>query len=55
MRLREALSLLVEGLDSDRRVVIVREGKGEKDRVFMLPNGIRVDLREQLQYSRALW
>jgi hypothetical protein len=35
--------------------VIVREGKGGKDRVVMLPDGIRAALREQLQYSRALW
>jgi integrase len=39
-------------------VVIVREGKGgkdRKDRVVMLPNGRRFALKEQLLYSRALW
>jgi integrase len=55
LRLREALSLRVKDLDFDRRLVIVREGKGGKDRVVMLPDGIRAALREQLQYSRALW
>jgi integrase len=55
LRLREALSLRVKDLDFDRRVVIVREGKGDKDRVVMLPDGIRAALREQLQYSHALW
>jgi len=53
IRLREALSLRVKDLDFDRRVVIVREGKGGKDRRIMLPDGIRVALKEQLQYSRA--
>jgi integrase len=55
LRLREALSLRVKDLDFDRRLVIVREGKGGKDRVVMLPDGIRAALREQLQYSHALW
>jgi integrase len=55
LRLREALSLRVKDLDFDRRVIIVREGKGGKDRVVMLPDGIRVALKEQLRYSRALW
>jgi len=55
MRLREALSLRVKDIDFDRRVVIVREGKGGKDRVVMLPEGIRVALKEQLRYARALW
>jgi integron integrase len=55
LRLREALSLRVKDLDFERRVVIVREGKGDKDRVVMLPEGIRVPLKEQLRYSRALW
>ncbi|TFW05219.1 integron integrase [Oxalobacteraceae bacterium OM1] len=55
LRLREALSLRVKDVDFDRRVVIVREGKGAKDRVVMLPDGIRVALQEQLRYSRALW
>jgi integron integrase len=55
LRLREALSLRVKDLDFDRRIVIVREGKGGKDRVVMLPDGVRVALKEQLQYSRALW
>jgi integron integrase len=55
LRLREALSLRVKDLDFDRRVVVVREGKGGKDRVVMLPDGIRLALKEQLLYSRALW
>jgi len=55
MRLREGLSLRVKDVDFDRRVIIVREGKGRKDRVVMLPDGTRTTLKEQLRDMRALW
>lgn len=55
MRLAEGLSLRVKDIDFDRRVVVVREGKGAKDRVVMLPDSLRDPLREQLQHSRKLW
>ncbi len=55
LRLREALSLRVKDLDFDRKLIIVREGKGGKDCVLMLPDGFRCSLQEQLRCSRALW
>ncbi len=39
MRLREALSLRIKEVGVGRRVITVREGKGSKDRVVMLPEG----------------
>lgn len=55
MRLREALSLRVKDMDFDRRVIIVREGKGSKDRVVMLPAVLITALRQQVAHSKALW
>lgn len=55
MRHMEGLSLRVKDLDFDRHVIIVRDGKGGKDRVVMLPRSIEPMLREQLAASRALW
>jgi len=37
MRLNEGLRLRVKDVDFDRRVLVVRDGKGGKDRVVMLP------------------
>jgi site-specific recombinase XerD len=37
MRLMEGLRLRVKDIDFERRSIIVREGKGNKDRVVMLP------------------
>ena len=41
LRLLEALDLRVKDLDLDRREIVVREGKGRKDRRTMLPEAVR--------------
>ena len=51
MRHMEGLSLRVKDVDFDRRVIIVRDGKGGKDRVVMLPQKLEGALREQLGVS----
>ncbi len=55
MRLMEALSLRVKDVDFARGLIIVREGKGGKDRVVMLPRTLVEPLREQLRHSHLLW
>jgi integron integrase len=55
LRLREGLLLRVKNLDFERRVIVVRESKGKKDRAVMLPQSLAEPLGGQLQYSRALW
>jgi integron integrase len=55
MRISEALQLRVKDVDFDRRTLIVRHGKGGKDRPLMLPDTLAAALREQLARSRVLW
>ncbi|MCA3243595.1 MAG: integron integrase [Rubrivivax sp.] len=55
MRLLEGLRLRVKDVDFDRRALIVREGKGFKDRVVMLPASLELPLRDQLSRSHAIW
>ncbi len=55
MRLIEALRLRVKDINFDRRAIVVREGKGGKDRVVMLPAALEAPLREQLRRAHALW
>ncbi len=55
MRLLEGLHLRVKDIDFDRRAVIVREGKGFKDRVVMLPATLEAPLHEQLARAQAVW
>ncbi len=55
MRLLEGLRLRVKDVDFDRRAIVVREGKGFKDRVVMMPASLEQPLREQLQRAQAVW
>ena len=55
MRLLEGLRLRVKDVDFDRRAVVVREGKGRKDRVVMLPAALEQPLREQLAHAHRVW
>lgn len=55
MRLLEGLRLRVKDVDFDRRAIVVREGKGTKDRVVMLPAALEKPLRQQLQRAYAQW
>lgn len=55
MRHMEGLSLRVKDIDLDRRVIIVRDGKGGKDRVVMLPRALESALKEQMAASHTLW
>jgi integron integrase len=54
LRLAEALSLRVKDLDFERREVVVRRGKGGKDRVTMLPEGLLQPLGRHLERVRAM-
>ena len=54
MRLLEALRLRVKDLEFVRREIVVREGKGNKDRVTVLPENLIAPLQAQLLKARAL-
>ena len=53
LRLLEGLRLRVKDVEFERREIIVREGKGAKDRVTVLPENLIVPLRAQLEASCA--
>ena len=54
LRLRECLRLRVKDIDFVRNEVVVREGKGNKDRVTMLPASVKQPLVEHLECVRHL-
>ena len=54
MRLLEGLRLRVKDIEFERREIIVREGKGNKDRVTVLPENLMMPLREQLARAKRL-
>jgi integron integrase len=53
LRLMEVLRLRVKDLDFENRQIVVRDGKGENDRVTMLPESLIESLRLQLKQVEA--
>lgn len=54
MRLMEALALRVKDIDFERGEIVIRRGKGAKDRVTVLPDGARAPLERHLRRVRRL-
>ena len=54
MSLLESLRLRVKDIEFERREIIVREGKGNKDRVTMLPENLLLPLKDQLIKAKHL-
>lgn len=54
MRLLEVLRLRVKDVDLVRSEIVVRDGKGGKDRVTMLPQRLREALRAKIAWRRTL-
>ncbi len=54
LRLQEALSLRVQDVDLERRVITVRGGKGDKDRATVMPHHLIEPLRQQVEQVRRL-
>lgn len=54
LRLLDALRLRVKDVDFGLGELLIREGKGNKDRHTVLPRAAREPLRLQLDYARAL-
>ena len=55
MRLSEGLALRVKDVDFERNALVVRQGKGGKDRVVMLPRSLAGPLKQQLATARVYW
>ena len=53
MRLLEGLRLRVKDIEFERREVLVRDGKGAKDRVTVLPENLMLPLQQQLAQAKA--
>lgn len=54
MRLMETLRLRVQDVEFDQGLIVVRRGKGDKDRIVPLPQSLADRLATQLEEVRAL-
>jgi integron integrase len=55
MRIMECCRLRVQDIDFDRGELLIRNGKGAKDRVTMLPNTLIEPLKAHLAWRKALF
>ncbi|MBW2607300.1 MAG: integron integrase [Deltaproteobacteria bacterium] len=54
LRLMECLRLRVQDIDFSRNEILVRDGKGAKDRITMLPESLKAPLQEHFNKVRAI-
>lgn len=55
MRLMECVRLRVKDVDFERNEILIRDGKGGKDRVTMLPSSVVTELQAHLEQRRTLF
>ena len=55
MRLMECVRLRVKDVDFERAEIVVRDGKGAKDRITMLPQALVGPLQDQWRWRRQLF
>jgi len=54
LRLMECLRLRVQDIDFAANQIVIRDGKGDKDRVTMLPEVVKKPLKEHLEQVRRI-
>ncbi|NQX02951.1 integron integrase [bacterium] len=55
LRLSELVRLRVQDVDVGRGTLTVRQGKGDKDRVTVLPRSLREEVAKQIERAREVW
>ena len=55
MRLNECLNLRIKDLDFQRGSILVRSGKGNKDRLTVLPANLKDEMLDQFKYAEKLY
>jgi len=54
LRLMECVRLRVQDVDFSRNEILVRDGKGAKDRITMLPESLKTPLQEHLEKAKIV-
>ncbi len=55
LRLSELVRLRIQDVDVGRGTLTVRQGKGDKDRVTVLPKSLRKEIARQIERARDVW
>lgn len=55
MRLTELLQLRIKDIDFELQEIVIRQGKGDKDRITILPKSIQQELKLQIEQAKILF
>ena len=55
LRLSELMSVRIKDIDLDRGTLTIRQGKGDKDRMTVLPKSLTGALSKQIEKVRKVW
>ncbi len=55
LRRSELVRLRIKDVDLERGTLTVRKGKGDKDRVTVLPQSLREEVARQIEAAQAVW
>ena len=55
LRRSELVRLRIKDVDLERGTLTVRQGKGDKDRVTVIPASLRAELARQVERARSVW
>ncbi len=55
LRVAELVTLRIKDLDLERGLLTIRAGKGDRDRVTMIPDSLKNVLAKQVERSQRLW
>ncbi|NRB75332.1 MAG: tyrosine-type recombinase/integrase, partial [Verrucomicrobiales bacterium] len=55
LRLSELVRLRIKDVDIERGMLTIRQGKGDKDRITVIPKVLREELARQVEKARELW
>ena len=55
LRLHECLNLRIKDIDTERNILTVRSGKGDKDRKTVLPETLKTAILDQIEKARTLY
>lgn len=55
LRLKELVSLRIRQLDLKRGTLTIKSGKGDRDRVTVLPDSVKEELAGQIAHCRTVW
>lgn len=55
LRIKECLSLRIKDIDLEQKIVIVRSGKGDRDRRTVLPESLKDNLIKHISWAHTLY